>query len=107
LVTVGASKPRLRVRGSELAIEPARPVLIVGVEQDVVRGFSLRGTDAVHLEAGEPDLVRLVQIGAVEVRLALGRDPVTLAGVMRVGNSVGAHVIEVGAPVHVLVADPP
>ena len=94
----------------EFLIEARGPVLAVGVEQDAIHGrvrIALTRADAVHLEAGEPDLVRLVEVGAVEVGLALGRDPVALAGVVGVGDAVGAHVVEVGTPVHVLVAGPP
>src|SRR5207247_4290393 len=94
----------------EFLIEARGPVLAVGVEQDAIHGrvrIALTRADAVHLEAGEPDLVRLVEVGAVEVGLALGRDAIALAGVVRRGDAVRPDVVELGVPVHVLVARPP
>jgi hypothetical protein len=70
----------------ELLVQPLRPVLRVGEEHDAVHGLvgvALSRPDAIQLEAGQPDLVRLVEVGTVEAGLAGAGDAVTFAGVGR------------------------
>ena len=52
-------------------------------------------------------MIRLVEVGLVEVGLALGRDAVAFAGIVSVRDAVRPYVVESWIPVHVLVAGPP